>query len=206
MLLRINPDNPEKRKIKQLTDVLEAGGLIIYPTDTVYGIGCDVYNQKAIERICRLRGLDPKKARLSIICKDISQVAKYTQQIDNEVFRLMRRLLPGPYTFVLKASHELPRIFKNKKKTVGIRVPDNRIILDLVEAFGRPVLTTSLKSEDEILEYFTDPIDIYEDFKKRVDVVVDGGPGGNVPSTVVDCTDLEFRVLRPGAGPVDWLD
>ncbi|MCB0633976.1 MAG: L-threonylcarbamoyladenylate synthase [Saprospiraceae bacterium] len=202
MLLRINSENPEGRKIRQVVESLESGGVIIYPTDTVYGLGCDIYDQKAVEKICRLRDLDPKKAMLSIVCKDISQVSEFASQIENTTFKLMRRLLPGPYTIVLKAGSSVPKLFKNRKRTIGIRIPDNRIVLDIVETLGHPILTTSLKSDDEILEYFTDPIDIYEDFKKLVDVVIDGGVGGNVPSTVIDCTEDIPALLRAGAG--EW--
>lgn len=204
MLLRINPENPEGRKISQVVDSLQNGGVIIYPTDTVYGLGCDINDQKAVEKICRLRGLDPKKAMLSIVCKDISQVSEFASQIDNSTFKLMKRSLPGPFTFVLKAGSNVPKLFKNRKRTIGIRIPDNRIVLDIVEALGHPILTTSLKSDDEILEYFTDPIDIYEDFKKLVDIVIDGGVGGNVPSTVVDCTDAMPALIREGAGALEF--
>lgn len=200
MLLRINSENPEMRKISQVVEILDRGGIIIYPTDTVYGLGCDIFNQKAVERICRIRKLDPKKARLSFICESISQIAKYSQQIDNEVFRMMKRNLPGRFTFVLNSSNEVPKLFKNKKRTVGVRIPDNQIILKIVETFGRPILTTSLKSDDEILEYFTDPEDIYDDFKNLTDVVINGGIGKNIPSTVVDCTNSDFEILREGAG------
>ncbi len=200
MLLKINPDNPEGRKIRQVVETLERGGIIIYPTDTIYGLGCDIFNHKAVEQVCRIRKLDPKKARLSFICENISQIASFAHQLDNETFRLLKKHLPGAFTFVLKANNEVPKLFKNRKKTIGVRIPDNVIARTIVEELGRPVLTASLKSDDEILEYFTDPIDIYDDFKKLVDVVIDGGIGGNVPSTVVDCTDLEFEVLREGAG------
>jgi tRNA threonylcarbamoyl adenosine modification protein (Sua5/YciO/YrdC/YwlC family) len=204
MLLRINPDNPEGRKIAQVAEILDRGGIMIYPTDTVYGIGCDIFNKKAVDRICKLRGLDPVKARLSFICNDLAQVAEFTQQIDNQVFRLMKKNLPGPFTFVLNSNNQVPKLFKNRKRTVGVRIPDNNICSSIVEALGRPILTTSLKSDDEILEYFTDPIDIYEDFKKLVDVVIDGGIGNNQPSTVVDCTDIEPAVLREGAGKLEF--
>lgn len=202
MLLRINPENPEGRKIRQVVDTLENGGIIIYPTDTVYGLGCDIFNQKAVERICRLRQLDPKKAMLTFICKDISQISTYAAQIDNAIFKLMRKHLPGPYTFVLRANSQVPKLFKNRKRTIGVRVPDNQIALEIVETLGRPILSASLRSEDEITEYFTDPIDIYEDFKKLVDSVIDGGVGNNIPSTVIDATDSEPVLLRQGAG--EW--
>ncbi|MCI5083821.1 MAG: threonylcarbamoyl-AMP synthase [Saprospiraceae bacterium] len=200
MLLKINGENPEGRKIAQVVEHLEKGGIIIYPTDTVYGLGCDIFNKKAVEKICQIRGLKPEKARLSFICNDISQVSEFAAQIDNEVFRVMKRNLPGPFTFVLKSNNDVPKMFKNRKRTIGVRIPDNKIIHTLVSELGRPILTTSLKSDDEILEYFTDPIDIYEDYKKTVDIVIDGGVGGNVPSTVVDCTEGEPVVIREGAG------
>jgi len=203
MLLKINPDNPEGRKIRQAVETLDDGGVIIYPTDTVYGLGCDIYNSKAVDRICKLRGLDPVKARLSFICKDIGQVAEFSQQIDNTVFRLMKKHLPGPFTFVLKSNSQVPKMFKNRKRTIGVRVPDNNICQALVEGLGRPILTASLKNDDEILEYFTDPRDIYEDFKKLVDIVIDGGIGSNHPSTVVDCTGSEPIVLREGTGVLE---
>ncbi len=200
MLLRINPDNPEGRKINQVVNILKDGGVIVYPTDTVYGLGCDIFNPKAVERICRLRGLKPEKAMLSFICKDISQIAEYAFQIDNDVFKTLKRNLPGPFTFVLKSNNQVPKLFKNRKRSIGVRIPDNRIAQVIVEELGRPILSLSLKSDDEILEYFTDPIDIFEDFKKLTDVVVDGGIGNNVPSTVVDCMGDEIVVLRQGAG------
>lgn len=204
MLLKIHPDNPSQRKIAQVIDILEKGGVVIYPTDTVYGLGCDIFNRKAVEQVCRIRGLDPKKAQLSFICEDISQVAEYSKPIDNEVFRLMKQILPGPYTLILKANNEVPKLLKSRRSTFGVRLPDHPIIAELVKGLGRPILTTSLKSDDEILEYFTDPIDIHDDFEKRVDVVIDGGTGSNVPSTVIDCTSDEPFVVREGAGPVDW--
>ncbi len=200
MLLKINPDNPEGRKISQVANILRDGGVIIYPTDTVYGLGCDIFNPKAVERICRLRGLKPEKAMLSFICKDISQIAEYAFQIDNDVFKTLKRNLPGPFTFVLKSNNQVPKLFKNRKRSIGVRIPDNRIAQAIVEDLGRPILSLSLKSDDEILEYFTDPIDIFDDFKKLTDVVIDGGIGANVPSTVVDCMGDEIIIIRQGAG------
>lgn len=200
MLLNINPDNPQGRKIDQVVETLRNGGVVIYPTDTVYGIGCDINNKKAVERIARLRGLDPGKALFSIICKDISEVSEYAAQIDNEVFRVMKSHLPGPFTFVLKANNRLPKVLKNRKETIGIRICNNNIIQAMVEGLGNPILTASLKSDDQILEYFTDPRDIHEDFEKLVDIVIDGGPGGNVPSTIIDCTGDTPVVQREGAG------
>lgn len=203
MLLKINPDNPEGRKIRQVVDILEKGGVIIYPTDTVYALGCDMDNQQAVEKICKLRGLDPRKAMLSIICRDISQVAGFTQQIDNNIFKMLKKNLPGPFTFILPAGSGIPKLFRNRKKTLGIRVPEHEVPQAIISELGRPILTTSLKSDDEILEYFTDPVDIYEDFKKLVDVVIDSGIGGNEPSTVVDCTQTEPEVFRQGLGELE---
>ena len=204
MLLKIHPDNPSERKIAQVIDILDKGGVVIYPTDTVYGLGCDIFNRKAIEKVCRIRGLDPKKAQLSFICEDISQIAEYSKPIDNELFRLMKQILPGPYTLILNANNQVPKLLKSRRSTFGVRLPDHQIITDIVKGLGRPVLTTSLKSEDEILEYFSDPVDIHDDFEKLVDVVIDGGPGSNIPSTVIDCTGNEPVVIREGAGSVDW--
>ena len=200
MVLTIHPENPDARKIAQVAETLRKGGIIIYPTDTVYGIGCDFANQKAVERVCQLRGLDPKKARLSFICNDIAQISQYTAQINNDIFRLMKRCLPGPFTFVLPSSNDVPKLFKNKKRTVGVRIPDNKIVQAIVAELGHPILTTSLRNDDEITEYFTDPIDISEDFRNQVDIVIDGGIGRNVPSTVVDCTSGSPEVIRQGAG------
>ena len=200
MLLKINPDNPEGRKINQVVEHLREGGIIIYPTDTVYGLGCDIENSNAIDRICKLRGLDPKKANLAMICQDISQLSNYTQQITNSTFRLLKKNLPGPFTFILPAANNVPKLFKNRKKTIGVRIPEHNVTAAIVEALGRPIMTTSLKSDDEILEYFTDPADIYEDFKKLVEVVIDSGPGGNIPSTVIDCTAVDPAIIREGAG------
>ncbi len=200
MLLTINPDNPEGRKIKQVVESLQKGGIIIYPTDTVYGLGCDIFNPKAVEKICRLRGLKPEKAMLSFICEDISQVADYAYQIDNDVFKVLKKNLPGPFTFVLRANNTVPKLFKNRKRTIGIRIPENNIARTIVQELGRPILSISLKSDDEILQYFTDPTDIYDDFKKLVDIVIDGGVGNNNPSTVVDCTGDELEIIRQGSG------
>ena len=199
MLLKINSDNPEGRKINQVLEVLHNGGIIIYPTDTVYGLGCDMSNKKAVDRLCHLRGLDPSQAMLSLICKDISQVSEFTLPLDTPTFKLLNRNLPGPFTFILPANNSVPKIFKNRKRTIGIRIPRHTIPLAIVEGFGRPIVTTSLKSDDEILEYFTDPIDIYDDYKKLVDVVIDGGICGNTPSTIVDCTEAVPTIIREGA-------
>ena len=205
MYLSIHPNNPEERKIEQVVKILKDGGVIIYPTDTVYGIGCDIRNQSAIEKVCKIRGLKPEKAALSIMCKDISQISEYTQQIDNPYFKLLKKNLPGPFTFILNSNNSVPKMFKNKKRTIGIRIPDNKIILELIDHLGAPILTTSLKSDDEILEYFTDPSEIFEDFENLVDLVIDGGIGKNVPSTIVDLTQSEPKIIRKAAGEFNLL-
>jgi len=200
MLLSIHPDNPEDRKINQVVDALKGGAVIIYPTDTIYGLGCDIYNKKAIEKICRLRGLNPRKANLTIICKNISQLAEYTQQIDNANFKLLKRCLPGPFTFILRSSRKLPKSLDNRRKTLGLRVPDNEIAQAIIEKLGNPILSISLKSDDEITEYFTDAYEIHDDFKHQVDIVIDGGVGDNIPSTVVNLADGEVELIRQGKG------
>lgn len=203
MLVEIHPTNPEPRKIKQAADVLRDGGIVIYPTDTVYGIGCDIFNHEAVEKVCKVRRLDPDRAMLSLICKDISQVAEYAWQIDNEVFKMMKKNLPGPFTFILRSGNSLPKLFKNRKRTVGIRIPDNKIALALVEEMGRPILSASLKLDSEEVdfdEYLTDPIDIREHFEHISDLIIDGGLGGIVPSTLVDCSKDEIEVIRQGSG------
>jgi len=204
MLISINPDNPQGRKIQEVVKVLEKGGVIIYPTDTIYGLGCDIQNHKAVERIIRLRGLKKEKANLTFICQDIQQLAFYAHQIDNKVFRLLRRNLPGPFTFILRAGKSLPKLLKNKRKSIGVRIPDNRIAQAIISELGRPILSISLKSEDEIMEYFTDPTEIHDDFHKLVDLVIDGGMGKNVPSTVVDCTSSEPELIRQGIGELEF--
>ncbi len=191
-------DNPGERQISRITDVLKAGGVIIYPTDTVYGIGCDITKHKAIEKVAQLKDVKVEKANFSFICYDLSHIADYTRPLENSVFKLMKRNLPGPFTFILEANTNVPKILKAKKKTIGIRVPDNNIIREIVKALGNPILTTSLKADDEILEYTTDPELIYEDYKNLVDIVIDGGYGGNIASTVIDCTGAEPEIIREG--------
>ena len=198
MLLRIHPKDPQPRLIRQAVDILRNGGVIIYPTDTIYGIGCDILQTAAIERICRLKGIDPRKANLSFICNDLSHLSEYTKQISTPTFRLLKEHLPGPYTFILPASKLVPQILQSKRSTIGLRVPDNPIALALVRALGRPILSTSLPGE--MIEDTTDPDVMYENFGSQVDAVIDGGIGGMVPSTVVDCSDEEPMVIREGAG------
>jgi len=207
MLLTIHPDDPDTRKIKQVIEVLQAGGIIIYPTDTVYGIGCDIGHHQAVERVCKLRRLDPQRAMLSLICKDIGQVAEYAWQLDNELFRMLKKNIPGPFTFILKSSNAVPKLFKNRKRTIGVRVPANNIAIAIVESLGRPILSTSLKVEDspeDFDEYYTDPSEIHDAFQNQVDLVIDGGIGGMVPSTLVDCSKGEFELIREGEGQLDW--
>jgi tRNA threonylcarbamoyl adenosine modification protein (Sua5/YciO/YrdC/YwlC family) len=205
MLIEIHPDNPEERKIRQVVDLLKDDGVIIYPTDTVYALGCDLLSKKGLEKIARIRGINPSKARFSFICENFSQLAEYAAQIDNEVFRLMKQLLPGPYTFILKASHQVPKLIQGRRASIGVRVPDNNIPLEIVRMLGRPIITASLKTdkEEDILEYLTDPRDIDDRFGKLVDLIIDGGSGGNDGSTVIDCTTSPPELIRQGAGPID---
>ena len=201
MLVSINPDNPQGRLIDRMVDILKEGGVIIYPTDTVYGIGCDITNKNAVERVARLRGLDPNKALFSFICRDISQVTDYSRTISNDVFRVMKHNTPGPFTFILNSNNKTPKILKNRKETIGVRLIDNNIVAALVDALGHPILTASLKNEDDpMLEYYTDPRDMYEKYGKQVDAVIDGGIGGTEPSTVIVCTGDQPELYRQGAG------
>jgi tRNA threonylcarbamoyl adenosine modification protein (Sua5/YciO/YrdC/YwlC family) len=198
MYLHIHPQNPQQRNINTVVETLQKGGVIIYPTDTIYGLGCDIFNQKAIERICRIKGINPAKAQLSFICYDISDMSKYVKPISTVTYRLLRYHLPGPYTFILNASKEVPKLLKNKKDTVGLRIPDNIIARCIVKELGHPILSVSLPGD--MVEEYTDPELIYRNFEKLVDVVVDGGVGGMVPSTIIDCTGDEPVITRQGLG------
>ncbi|MEJ8817585.1 L-threonylcarbamoyladenylate synthase [Lacibacter sp. H407] len=200
MLLHVHPDNPQPRQIKTIVDCLQSGGIIIYPTDTIYGLGCDIFQHKAIERICRIKNVDPQKAQLSFICNDLSDLSTYTKSISTPLYRTLKQYLPGPYTFILPASREVPKILKSKKDTIGLRVPDNEIARTIIRELGRPILSASLPGE--MVEEYTDPEYMHDNFKKLVDLVVDGGIGGMVPSTIVDCTEDEPVVLREGLG--EW--
>lgn len=200
MLVKIYPENPNPREVQKVVEVLRSGGLVIYPTDTVYGLGCDVNNARAVERIAQIKGLNLKKDHLSFVCHDMSHLSLYTKALDNQVFKLLKKHLPGPFTFILPASSNVPKLFKNNKKTIGFRVPDNPIILEIVRELGNPVLSTSIKDEDEVIEYTTDPELIHEKYGDLVDLVIDGGYGGNEGSTIVDCTDYPFEVVRQGKG------
>ncbi|TDQ31305.1 L-threonylcarbamoyladenylate synthase [Zeaxanthinibacter enoshimensis] len=200
--IRIYEDNPAPKEIKRVADILRKGGLVIYPTDTVYGLGCDITNSKALEKIARIKGVKLAKANWSFICADLSNLSDYVRQIDTPTFKILKRALPGPYTFILPGNNNLPKDFK-KKKTVGIRVPDNNISRALVEALGRPIVSTSIKDEDTLLEYTTDPELILEKWDNLVDVVIDGGYGDNQPSTVIDLSEAEPVVIREGKGSLD---
>lgn len=200
MLLKIHPDNPPERLIQTVAEILRKGGVIIYPTDTVYGLGCDITNQKAIERVCRIKGVRPEKAQLSFVCYDLSHLADYCKPIDNSTFRILKKALPGPFTFILNANNHVPKLLNSNKKTVGIRVPDNIIARMIVRELGNPVISTSIRDDDQIVEYSTDPELIHEKYRDLVDIVIDGGYGGNEASTIVDFTSGSPEVLREGKG------
>lgn len=204
MLLEIHPKNPQERLISKAAEIVTSGGVIIFPTDTIYALGCDAFNNKAIERVCRILGKKPEKANLSLICRDLSNLSEFTTPITTSIFKLMKKSLPGPFTFILDANSNVPRIFKTNKKTVGIRVPDNVICQAILERLEHPMVSSSIHSEDGILDYITDPEEIYERYEKLTDAVIDGGPGGNKPSTVVDCTGGEPEVIREGLGVLEW--
>jgi len=203
MILRIHPDNPNPREMKQVVECLRDGGLVIYPTDTVYGMGCDIFKQRSIERIARLKGIDPEKANFSIICHDLSNIADYTKPMETKVYKVMRKALPGPFTFILEANSKVPKIFKARKKTIGIRIPNNNIALELVRQLGNPIVNTSIHDDDEILEYTTDPELIHEKYNNTVDIVIDGGYGNTEASTVVDCSTGELIIVREGLGDLN---
>lgn len=200
MLIHVHPDNPQDRLIKQIVGVLRSGGIIVYPTDTIYGLGCDITQPKAVERICRIKGVDPQKANLSFVCYDLSDLSQYAKQLDTAVYRTLKQYLPGPYTFILEASRQVPRILKTKKDTIGIRVPDNNIARSIVKELGNPILSATLPGE--YVEEYTDPDLIHDKFEKQVDLVIDGGIGGIVPSTIISFVSGEAEVVREGAGKV----
>ena len=201
--IKLYNENPNPKEIAKVVKVLQSGGLIIYPTDTIYGLGCDITKTKSLEKIAKIKGVQLEKANLSFICNDLSHLSDYVKQIDSATFKILKRALPGPYTFILPGSNNLPKVFK-KKKTVGIRIPDNNIIRTLVEELGNPIVSTSIRDEDDVLEYTTDPELIFEKWQGLVDVVIDGGYGDNEPSTVIDLTE-EPAVIREGKGSLDIL-
>jgi tRNA threonylcarbamoyl adenosine modification protein (Sua5/YciO/YrdC/YwlC family) len=202
-LIKLYPENPEIKKIEHIVDVLKNGGIIIYPTDTVYGMGCDIHNLRAVERICQIKGIKPKKHNFSFICYDLSNISEYTRALNTPVFKMMKKALPGPYTFILEANNSVPKILNSNKKTVGIRVPDHPIPRLLVKELGQPILTTSIRDEDDVIEYSTDPELIFEKYQNLVDIVIDGGYGNNVGSTVIDCSGDEIEIIREGLGSIE---
>jgi tRNA threonylcarbamoyl adenosine modification protein (Sua5/YciO/YrdC/YwlC family) len=201
--IKLYPENPDPRKIQKIVNILHDGGVIIYPTDTVYGMGCNIHNLRAVERIAQIKGIKVKKHNFSFICYDLSNISEYTRALSTPVFKMMKKALPGPYTFILEANNSVPKILNSNKKTVGIRVPDHAIPRLLVKELGSPILTTSIHDEDDVIEYSTDPELIYEKFRDLVDVVIDGGYGNNVASTILDCTGEEIEVVRQGLGSVE---
>lgn len=205
--LRINPENLNPEEIQRVVGVLKDGGVIIYPTDTVYGIGCDITKKRAVERVARIKGVKPDKAKFAMIFYDLSHISQYTKPLNSSVFRLIKKVLPGAYTLILEANSNVPKIFnQSAKKEVGIRVPDHTVPREIVRVLGSPIVTTSVLDEDEIIEYTTDPDDVYEKFKNLVDLVIDGGFGNNIPSTILDLTGDEIEVIREGLGSVEGLE
>ncbi len=200
--IKIYPENPNPKDIKTVVDVIRKGGLVIYPSDTVYALGCDIKNTRALERVAQLKGIKLEKANFSFVCKDLSNLSDYVKQIDTSTFKLLKRALPGPYTFILPGNNNLPTVFK-KKKEVGIRIPDNSIVQAIVHELGNPVISTSIHDEDEVIEYTTDPELIYEKWNKLVDIIIDGGYGDNIPSTVIDLTGDEPILVREGKGSLE---
>jgi tRNA threonylcarbamoyl adenosine modification protein (Sua5/YciO/YrdC/YwlC family) len=205
MLLRIYPENPNPRLMREVIECLQDGGVIIYPTDTIYGIGCDMFKTKSVERVSQILGNDSKKSTLSLICYDLSHLSDYCKPINNTIFKAMKKVLPGPFTFILEANNNVPKLLQTKRKTVGIRVPDNNIIREIVKELGHPILSGSVKDDDEVTEYITDPELIYERYGSLVDIVIDGGYGDNIASTVVDATTGVVDVIREGKGDIALL-
>ena len=203
MLIKVYPENPNPKEVNKVVEILKNGGIIIYPTDTVYGMGCDINNSKGVEKVARIKGVKADKADFSFIFSSLSTLSEFTKDMNNSTFKILKQYLPGPYTFILKASNKVPKIFKNKKKTIGIRIPDNNIITSIVEELGNPIITTSIHDDDDIIEYTTDPELIHERYENQVDAVVDGGFGKNVASTVIDCTGDEPVILRQGVGEIE---
>ena len=205
MLLRIHPETPSQRLIQIVADCLRQGGVIIYPTDTVYAIGCDLHQIKAVQRVAQIKGIKPEKANFSLICHDLSYISDLTKPFSTSVYKAMKKALPGPYTFILNANNNVPKLFQSRKKTIGIRIPDNSIIREIVRELGNPIISTSVYDDDEILEYTTDPELIHEKYDSLVDLVIDGGNGDNEASTVIDCTGSEMVVIREGKGDIESI-
>ena len=203
--LDIHPDNPQPNRIAKAVEVLRDGGIVIYPTDTVYGIGCDIHNTRAVERLCKVQNIDPRKINLSFICYDLSHISEYTKNLSTSVFKVMKQTLPGPYTFILNANNNVPKILHTRKNTVGIRVPDHKIPRTIVKELGNPILSSSIKDQDGIVEYTTDPEEIYERYKHTTDLIIHSGFGGNIPSTILDCTGNQIEIVREGLGSVEEL-
>jgi tRNA threonylcarbamoyl adenosine modification protein (Sua5/YciO/YrdC/YwlC family) len=203
LFLEIHPDNPQNKYLSTIVECLKDGGVIIYPTDTVYGIGCDIYKTRAVERVCKIKGIKPEKSNFSLICYDLSHISDFTKHVSTPVYKVMRKALPGPFTFILEANNSVPKLFKHKKNTVGIRVPNNNIIREIVRLLENPILSSSVKDDDEIVEYTTDPELIYEKFEDKVDIIVNGGYGNVEASTIVDCSDGEFTIIRQGMGDLN---
>lgn len=202
MFLKIHPDNPNARKINTVVECLLGGGIIIYPSDTIYGFGCDIYNKKAVSRIAKIKGININKQKFSFVCSSLSDISKFTKPISNETYKLMKRNLPGPFTFILNANNNIPKIFKTNRKTLGIRVPKHNIPLEIVKKLENPIISSSVKDNDKIIEYSTDPEIMYDKFKNLVDIVIDGGFTGNLPSTILDCTKSDFEIIRQGKGNI----
>lgn len=202
MFLKIHPDNPNPRKINTVVECLLDGGVIIYPSDTVYGFGCDIYNKKAVARIAKIKGININKQKFSFICSSLSNISKFTKPISNETYKLMKRNLPGPFTFILNANNNIPKIFKTNRKKLGIRVPKHNIPLEIVKKLENPIISSSVKENDKIIEHSTDPEIMYDKFKNLVDIVIDSGFTGNLPSTIIDCTKSDFEIIRQGKGNI----
>jgi tRNA threonylcarbamoyl adenosine modification protein (Sua5/YciO/YrdC/YwlC family) len=203
MILRIHPENPGERQVQKAIAILREGGVIIFPTDTVYGLGCDIFNARAVEKVARIKGISIEKANFSFICHDLSHLSDFARHVDNTTFKLMKQCFPGPFTFILEASHNVPKVFRSKKRTIGIRIPDNNIIRTIVRELGHPVLTTSIHDDDEVRDYITDPELIHDKYERVVDAVIDGGFGNIYPSTVIDCSGEEPVLVRQGIGEVE---
>lgn len=205
MLLEIHPENPDQRKIDQVIAAIKNGGVVIIPTDTIYALACDIYSHKAIDKVCRIKNVKLEKSNFSFLCSDLANISKYTRAFDRRIYKMLNRALPGPYTFILEAGSEVPSIFRAKKKTIGIRIPDNKAVQMIIQGVGNPLMSTSLHDLDDIVAYPTDPNVIFEMYEHSVDIIVDAGYGGNTGSTVVDCTGNEPEIIRQGIGSTDVL-